>query len=126
MMSRVAGDGLFDAAEEPDAPPVLQPEHVQEDPEPGPPVYVPIKSYPTEAASLELELRHTEDDQLALIFYSDQQALIECCGDAQPWLAVPREQVEALAEHAGAEVIAYDVELDEGLQRHSDDEGSTQ
>jgi hypothetical protein len=58
-------------------------------------------------------------DQVILLAYSSQSALVEGCGTTQPWVAVPADQVERLAVDANADVILWDMALP-GHVRHVD------
>ncbi len=80
------------------------------------PLYVPCKAVAKGAGEVELELRTSEEGELALVVYSDLETLVACCGESQPWLAVPTDQVETLASQAEADVIARDVDLTDDQQ----------
>lgn len=114
----------FAADEDAAAPAVIGMECLGEDEDEAPsqqeqaPLYVPCKPVAKGSTEVELELRTTEDDELALVVYSDLETLVSCCGEVQPWLAIPADQVEALAAQAEADFIARDVELTDGDQRH--------
>lgn len=60
---------------------------------------------------VQLELRHTTENALALMTYTSLERLVEGCGDQQPWISVPSAEVQQLAEQVAAQVILQDVPL---------------
>lgn len=78
------------------------------------------RRYPGEE-EVTLELRRTEEGQLAVLAFSSLGVLVAGCGEAQPWVAVPTERLDDLVRLSGADVVLWNVGLDEE-QRH-DEEG---
>jgi hypothetical protein len=64
-----------------------------------------------------LEMRETDDGQLAVMVYSSLDTLVAGAGPAQPWIAVPRERVEELVRHSGADGVLLDTVIPPGLRR---------
>jgi hypothetical protein len=101
------------------SPAVIGPDYVGDDEEDdefepapqAPSAYVPCKSAARGTQDAKWELRYTEDDELALFAYSDPERLMACCGDGQPWVAVPVAELDALAARTGAAVILRDEKL---------------
>lgn len=80
-------------------------------------VFVPTQRMRRGDAEFLVEMRHLQDGRLALLTYSSLDALVEGCGDAQPWVEVPAERVEEIRDVVGAEVVVMDQALD-AAQRH--------
>lgn len=73
--------------------------------------FVPSQRLRDGDAEVTLELRQTEDGQLAMLAYSSLELLVDGCGQAQPWVAVPTDRVDGLASQGGAETVLWDVGL---------------
>lgn len=85
-------------------------------------VYVasqPLRRGETEAT---LEMRETDDGQVAVMVYSSLETLVAGAGPTQPWIAVPRERVEELVRRSGASGVLLDTVIPPGV-RHGDAEG---
>jgi hypothetical protein len=89
----VLGEDLVDGLHEEQSPIVLVP--CQRVPQPGEPEVV-IALYQGE-------------DGLALPVYSSIEALIESCGDQQPWMGMPVDRLPELQRLCAAEVVLWDV-----------------
>lgn len=68
-------------------------------------VYLPAHRVPPDAGEVELELRRLEDGQPALPAFSSLSRLVSGCGGAQPWVLVPTEQLTAVREATGADLL---------------------
>lgn len=101
------------------APAVLAAEY--EGQQAGDAVFVPSRRVRRGDAEATLELRRTEDGQLAMLAYSSLELLVDGCGEGQPWVAVPRERVAGLLSLSEADVVLWDVALSPE-QRHPADE----
>lgn len=66
---------------------------------------------------LVLELRVVEDSDLAVLAYTQLGKLVDCCGEYQPWAAVPVSWVPDLVKRSGADRVVWDAPLAEE-QRH--------
>lgn len=75
------------------------------------PVYVPTNSTSPEQGRAELALRYTTDGELALLVYSSLDVLVQCCGEHQPWIAVPATHVSGIATTAEAETVLVDTAI---------------
>ena len=53
-------------------------------------------------------LRQVAAETLVLPAYTSLDALVRCCGEQQPWVALPADVADALAEQAGAEAVVLD------------------
>lgn len=73
-------------------------------------------------AEATLELRGTEDGLLAVMAYSSMDHLVDGCGEAQPWVAVPRDKVDDLVHLTGGDIVLWDVPLPADL-RHGPEGG---
>lgn len=78
-----------------------------------------LRSSETEAT---LEMRQTDDGQLAVMVYSSLDTLVAGAGPNQPWIAVPRERVGELVRRGGADGVLLDTVIPPGL-RHGNAEG---
>lgn len=90
-------------------------------------VYLPVESADPEAEAV-LELRPTEDGQTVMLACSSLDQLVTCCGEYQPWIAMPASAVPGLIANAGADGVVWDQPLSPA-QRHGpegfeDDDGA--
>lgn len=65
-----------------------------------------------------LELRHTDQGELAVLAYGSLDALVDGCGPAQPWICLPAERLDELVGRSGADGVLWEPELSEE-QRHN-------
>lgn len=83
-----------------------------EDDDSGPEVvYVPSKRLEPRVTEVTVELRRTEDGRLAVLAYSSLQSLVECCGEAQPWVSLPPEKITEVVGESQADVVLWDAHL---------------
>jgi hypothetical protein len=85
--------------------------------------YIPSQRARQGDAEVVLELRNTEDGQVAVLAYSSLELLVAGCGEAQPWVAIPVDRVEHLPGLAGADVVLWNLALPAEL-RSADEEAS--
>lgn len=85
-------------------------------------VYVASQPLAGADAEATLEMRETDDGQLAVMVYSSLETLVAGAGAQQPWIAVPRERVPELVRLSGADGVLLDTVIRPGL-RHGDTEG---
>lgn len=83
-------------------------------PEPGipelpPMVYLPCEAHVQDPADAVVELRRTNDDQMALMTYSALDRLKYCCGEQQPWLLLPTGVLRHLRSAHRFDVVLLDV-----------------
>lgn len=103
------------------SPAVWRPEDVDEPDEsetpdaqrvdPNAPVFVPAASKPDEDGHAEIQLRRTDEDELALPVFTSVEVLVTCCGEDQAWVAFYVGSLPDLVAATGANGIAEDVEL---------------
>lgn len=74
-------------------------------------VYVPTTSTAPDEGRAELALRYTTNGELALLVYSSLDVLVQCCGEHQPWIAVPTTHVSGIATTAEAEAVLVDTAI---------------
>lgn len=79
-------------------------------------VYVPTQRVRPGDAEANVELRHLQDGQLALLAYSTLDRLVDCCGEFQPWALLPSVHVEELRQTTGFDVIVIDTPIPAELQ----------
>lgn len=89
----------------------------------APPAVPEVVYLPTTApvgrgdANFVVELRQLVDNRIGLLAYSSLDSLLECCGAAQPWVAVPSGQLEYIRTQSGADVTGLDTPLPRHLTR---------
>ncbi|TWF91658.1 hypothetical protein FHU35_1881 [Saccharopolyspora dendranthemae] len=66
---------------------------------------------------MKLELRRTEEGQLALLCYESLDLLLSACGNQQPWVSVYRQQVEEVQRTTAAEVVLWNALLPEEARK---------
>lgn len=71
---------------------------------------VPCSPVESGAEKVQLEMREREDGNTALLAYTSMERLVAGCGAQQPWVAVRPEEIEAIQQQAGFDLIAFDVE----------------
>lgn len=98
-----------DGADRTVAPAVLGAEHAGGGEQPT--AYVPSQRLREGDTEATLELRNTEDGRVAMLAFSSLEQLVGCCGEAQPWVALPLDRVDNLRELSGADVTLWDLEL---------------
>lgn len=89
-----------------------------------PVVYVPCSPLDPGDEELSVDLRQTRDGQLALLVYSALDRLVTCCGEQQPWVALPAANLEQIREKTNFELILLDLEIPEELRRRSPESSS--
>lgn len=70
--------------------------------EPPEVVYVPSEPVDSPQAEVTVQLAPTEDDEPVLLAVSTLERLIGCLGAEQPWLAIPKRQIEAVRQECEA------------------------
>lgn len=104
------------------APPVIEPDDVEpSEGEEAELTYVPSERVLQHDQEARLELRRTEDGRVALACYSSVSSLVQCCGDLQPWVGIPRDKISEIQQRSGADLIAWDVELPAAARNDSND-----
>ncbi|MBQ6643973.1 MAG: hypothetical protein IJH84_23470 [Saccharopolyspora sp.] len=85
----------------------------------GAELFIPCARAAPHDQQVQLELRHTTENALALVTYTSLERLVEGCGDQQPWISVPSAEVQQLAEQVAAQVILQDVPLPDDQRQDS-------
>jgi hypothetical protein len=62
-----------------------------------------------------LELRPTNDGQLAIMAFSSLETLVAGAGPQQPWIAVPPDKVEELISRSNADGVLLDMVIPPSL-----------
>ncbi len=107
------------------APSVIGADYVAEiNDEPAELVYVPCERVLRGDTEVTVELRRLQDGRTAVVAYTSLEALVENCGDLQPWASLPSDKVQEVQEHSGAEVVLWDVALP--ADQRNDSEGAAE
>lgn len=80
----------------------------------------PLKQGDTDAT---LEMRETNDGQLAVMVYSSLETLAAGAGKEQPWIAVPRDEVPKIVDESGANGVLFDTVIPPSERVHGDKSG---
>jgi hypothetical protein len=81
-----------------------------------PVVYVPSQPFTTGQGKVDLELQEVRGVGVALMTYSSQAALRECCGPRQYFVTFPADHLSDVMTQAGADAILIDVPLPQDLR----------
>ena len=76
-------------------------------------VWVPSARVQAGDEDVQLVLRQVEDGPLVLPAYSSLHELVRCCGEDQPWVALPGEVAGAVSAEVGARGVVLDAVFDE-------------
>jgi hypothetical protein len=71
-------------------------------------VYVPSARVRPGDDEVQLVLRRLADGSVVLPAYSSLDELVRCCGEDQPWVALPAGVVEVVPEQVGARAVVLD------------------
>ncbi|WP_020495294.1 SAV_915 family protein [Sciscionella marina] len=63
-----------------------------------------------------LELRRIDQGRLAVMAYSSLDALVECCGGQQPWVATTPAELDDWVRRSEADGFLWDAEIPEEHQ----------
>lgn len=74
-------------------------------------VYVPAQELRPGDDEFQVELRYTEQGELALLVYSALDRLVDACGDAQPWALIRATDIAGLRDRLGYDLILLDAPL---------------
>lgn len=85
--------------------------------------FLPSEPKHQDDAEVTLELRRTNDDQLAVLAYSSLESLVAGCGERQPWVALPMDSVDTVATESGAGLVLWDAGLPEDERRDATNGG---
>lgn len=73
--------------------------------------YVPCADRVGRNEDVPAELRELADGQVVLLAYSSLEALVECCGEAQPWALVSVAALDEVLEGTAASMVLWDQAL---------------
>jgi hypothetical protein len=59
------------------------------------------------------------DGRLALLLYTALDRLVDCCGEHQPWVALPAERLDEVDAAHPYDVILLDLEVPDDLREAS-------
>jgi SseB protein N-terminal domain len=77
-----------------------------------PMVYVPCTMpSPPDADTLSIEFLEMADGRTGLPAYSALDRLVAHCGPQQPWVVLPSEKLDEVAEHVAFDFILLDVDF---------------
>lgn len=106
---------IFAADDEGVAPAVFGAEQLDEDepvaptpPEPGEVFVLPSEPVTAPQSEVTVQLGRTEDGELVLLAFSSPERLASCLGDEQPWVVVPKPELEQVRRNCGAEILEID------------------
>ena len=110
---------IFAADDEGVAPAVFGAEQLDEDeddpepvaptpPEPGEVFVLPSEPVTAPQSEVTVQLGRTEDGELVLLAFSSPERLASCLGDEQPWVAVPKPELEQVRRNCEAEILEID------------------
>jgi hypothetical protein len=88
----------------------------------GEPAYIASRRLRSPHDEVVLELRESDAGVLSVLAFTSLEALVQCCGNAQPWVAVPMELIDQLVRRSGAEGVLWDAAL-APEQQHGAEEG---
>ncbi|TKG73194.1 MULTISPECIES: SAV_915 family protein [Prauserella] len=74
-------------------------------------VYLPSERVRQGDAEATVELRRLEDGRLVVLAYTSVEALVEGCGERQPWLSVRSEYLEQIVSGSGATEVLWNAVL---------------
>jgi hypothetical protein len=80
-------------------------------------VYVPCDRVSPGDEELSVDLRPSNDGQVALLVYSALDRLVSCCGPHQPWVVMPTARLDKLGEHTHFDMILLDIAIPDELRR---------
>ncbi len=82
-----------------------------------PMVYVPCDRVSPGDEELNVDLRPTNDGQVALLVYSALDRLVSCCGPHQPWVVMPTARFDKLGKHTHFDMVLLDIAIPDELRR---------
>ena len=71
-------------------------------------VWVPSARVQPGDEDVQLVLRQVAPDLVVLPAYSSLEELVRCCGDDQPWVALPGKVADAVTTQVGAQAVVLD------------------
>lgn len=69
----------------------------------------------------QVELRPTEQGQLALLCYESLELLLAACGNQQAWISIRREQVDEVLQYTDADVVLWNAALPEEVRKNDEE-----
>jgi hypothetical protein len=84
--------------------------------------FLPSRRLSAGDSEINVETRSLEDGRTALFAYSSLPRLVECCGQAQPWVEVTPGRIHEVQRLAAVDLVVWDAELPAELRLTTDDE----
>jgi hypothetical protein len=84
-------------------------------------IYLPCSPVSPGDGEVSIDLRRIADGRIALLIYSALDRFVDCCGDQQPWTAIPATDLDRIQQLTGFELIFMDVRIPEQLRRNGDE-----
>ncbi|MGL5864852.1 MAG: SAV_915 family protein [Dermatophilaceae bacterium] len=86
-----------------------------------PPVlYVPLVAPAADGAAVQVEMRTTADQRVALLVYTALDRLMHCCGPHQPFAVLPTTSLDTVRASSPFDVVYVDLVIPEELRRTAD------
>lgn len=79
-------------------------------------VYVPTEPSHDHESELTINLRRTENGQLALLVYSTLEHLVASCGENQAWVQIPTDELDSLHDELPYDIVLLDVALPDEMR----------
>ena len=88
-------------------------------------VYLPSERVHGRDVEATVEFRRTEDGQLVVLAFTSLRALVEGCGEKQPWVSVPSGYLGRLVEDSGADTVVWNAVLADEQRRDGRAQGNS-
>lgn len=99
----------------------VAPEESDADELPSDGILIPVGTVSAEDQMVQMELRYTTDDQLALPIFTSLERLVESCGEEQQWLAVSRDDLRDVVNQTEADLVVEDYLLPNEFEADPDE-----
>lgn len=80
-------------------------------------VYLPSERVHGGDLEATVEFRRTESGQLIVLAFTSLRALVEGCGEKQPWVSVPGGYLGRIVEDSGADTVVWNAVLPDEQRR---------
>ncbi len=82
-------------------------------------VYLPSERAQRGDAEVTVEFRRIDDGRLVVLAYTSLDALVDGCGDRQPWVSLPAESIGEIVQASGADEVLWNQALPAEQRRES-------
>jgi hypothetical protein len=79
-------------------------------------VFVPTEASHDHEAEVAINLRRTEGGELALLVYSTLEHLVASCGENQPWVQIPTDELDDLQAELPYDMVLLDIALPDEMR----------